>query len=141
MRWVKVKVLPDGRAPERKSEGAAGLDCYVRQSVRVMPYATVKVPLGFAIALPEDHAGLIVLRSSVGLGGLLSAPGGVGVVDPGYTGEVCAIVQARGEAVVLRAGDRIAQMLIVPIRHAVLEVVAELPPTARGEGGFGSTGR
>jgi dUTP pyrophosphatase len=137
---MKVKVIEGGRAPERKTPGSAGLDCYVRESVRIMPYHTQKIPLGFACAIPEGHVGLLVLRSGVGLRGTMVVPNGVGIIDSDYRGEVCAIVQTGENAVSVQAGERIAQMVIVPYAAVDVEVVDELGATVRGEGGFGSTG-
>lgn len=137
---MKVKLIEGGRAPERKTVGSAGLDCYARASVRIMPYHTEKVPLGFACAIPEGHLGILALRSSVGLRGTMVVPNGVGIIDSDYRGEVCAIVQTGENAVSIQAGERIAQMVIVPYAAVDVEVVDELDATARGECGFGSTG-
>lgn len=140
MMEVQFRVEEDGRMPERKTQGAAGFDCYARKSVRVMPHTTAKVPLGFGVAIPEGYCGLLFLRSSIAAGGRVTAPS-VGVVDSDYRGEVCGVVQTRDEEFVVRAGDRLVQMVIVPVLSCWVKQVAELPPTERGEGGFGSTGR
>ena len=137
---MKIKVIEGGRAPERKTAGSAGLDCYARASVRIMPYHTEQVPLGFACEIPEGHVGMLTLRSSVGLRGTLLAPHGIGIIDSDYRGEVCAIVQSGENAVSIPEGERLAQMVIVPFVAVDVEVVDELGATARGEGGFGSTG-
>jgi len=105
-----------------------------------MPYHTVKVPLGFACAIPEGHLGILALRSSVGLRGTMVVPNGVGIIDSDYRGEVCANVQTGENAVSIQAGERLVQMVIVPYAGVDVEVVDELDATARGEGGFGSTG-
>lgn len=125
--------------PERKTSGAAGLDCYARGRTRVIPYDTVKVPLGFRIALPAGHFGAIYLRSSIALEGRLVAPS-TGIVDQDYRGEVSLIVQARGEAVDIGDGERVCQLVITPCPAMTLVHATELGETARGEGGFGSTG-
>ena len=140
MNWLNVKVIEGGKAPERKSAGAAGLDCYSRGYVRAMPYSTTKVPLGFAAEIPEGHVGLLVLRSSIAAGGRLAAPGGVGVIDADYRGEISALVSTRDEAVDIGHGERIAQLVVVPVPYLVVRTVEKLTETERGEGGFGSTG-
>lgn len=139
MNWPEVVLVEGGRMPERKTSGAAGLDCYARGHTRVMPYDTVKIPLGFRIAIPAGHFGAIYLRSSIALRGALVAPS-VGVVDSDYRSEVCLIVAARGEAVDIGDGERVCQLVITPCPEMVLVQVAELDKTERGEGGFGSTG-
>lgn len=140
MIWLPTKVLEGGKAPERKTVGSAGLDCYVRGRHRCLPFTTTRIPLGIAVAIPPQHAGLLVLRSSIAADGRLSAPA-PGCVDPDYRGEVCAVVTTRDEEVYVGDGERIVQMVVVPVPECVVQVVDELPPTERGAGGFGSTGR
>lgn len=140
MNWLNVKVIEGGKLPERKSAGAAGLDCYARGHTRAMPFSTTKVPLGFAAEIPEGHVGMLVLRSSIAAGGRLAAPGGFGAIDPDYRGEICALVSTRDEAIDIADGERIAQLIVVPVPYLVVRETASLSPTERGEGGFGSTG-
>jgi len=140
MNWLNVKVIEGGKPPERKSAGAAGLDCYARGHTRAMPYSTTKVPLGFAAEIPEGHVGMLVLRSGVASGGLVAAPGGVGIIDSDFRGEISAVISTRDEAYNIPNGERIAQLVVVPVPYLVVREVASLSPTERGEGGFGSTG-
>jgi dUTP pyrophosphatase len=141
MRWIDVVTEPGGRAPERKVADAAASDCYVRGSHQILPGDVAKVPLGFRVAIPEGCAGLLLLRSGVALHGMITMPGGFGLIDPGYTGEVCAIVRSTcEEAVRLEPGERIAQLLILPAVVPTFTAVDALAETARGTGGFGSTG-
>lgn len=97
---------------------------------------------GWAVAIPVGWFGLIVPRSSVGKAGWDIESSGV--IDAGYRGEVMLPLIYRGELFnakrVLRHGDRVAQMLLLPVPRVESEEVLELPPTARGAGGFGSTG-
>lgn len=139
MNWPEVVVVDGGKMPERKTAGAAGFDCYARGHTRVLPYGTVKIPLGFRIAIPPGHHGAIYLRSSIALRGDLVAPS-VGIVDEDFRGEVCLIVQARGEGVDIGHGERVCQLVITPSPPMTLVQVSELGETARGTGGFGSTG-
>ena len=100
------------------------------------------VPTGVAVAIPEGHAGLVTPRSGLAARsgvGIVNAPG---VVDSGYRGELAVALINHGSApVAINRGDRIAQLLVVAIAAVEFAVVAELPPSPRGEGGFGSTGR
>ena len=100
------------------------------------------MPTGIAVAIPEGFAGLVLPRSGLASRLGLTLANSPGLIDSGYRGEVtCAVVNLdRERAVSIRRGDRIAQLLVVPATAMEPEWVDELSPTARGEGGFGSTG-
>ena len=100
------------------------------------------IPTGVAVAIPEGHAGLVLPRSGLAAKQGLTMANAPGLIDAGYRGEViCAAVNLdREQAVEIRAGDRIAQLVIVELPHVTPTWVDELPATARGQGGFGSTG-
>ena len=102
------------------------------------------MPTGCAVALPEGVCGLVLPRSGLAAKHGIGVVNGPGLIDPSYRGEVKVILVNHGsEAFSAEAGDRIAQLLLVPFVAAPVEVVEELPPSAddRGEGGFGSSGR
>lgn len=133
---------PGVPVPRRAHPGDAGVDLHACRNVLLEPGERAVVPTGIAVAIPEGHAGLVAPRSGlagrVGLG-VVNAPG---VVDAGYRGEVKVILINHGsEPIRLERGERIAQLLVVPVAGIEFVEVAELPPSARGEGGFGSTGR
>ena len=117
----------------------------------LLPFPDVKakrgqralLPTGFAIELPgPEYVALIFARSSLGARHGVALPNGVGVIDSDYRGEVHVALANHGdEAYVIQPGERVAQMAVVPVAHAVLQEVGELGGTARGEGGFGSTGK
>ena len=89
-----------------------------------------------------EYVALIFARSSLGARHGVALPNGVGVIDSDYRGEVHVALANHGdEAYVIQPGERVAQMAVVPVAHAVLQEVGELGGTARGEGGFGSTGK
>ena len=99
------------------------------------------VPTGIAVAIPIGHAGLVAPRSGLAARHGISVVTGPGVVDAGYRGEVQVILINHGKSrVELRRGDRIAQLVVVPIAATELVEVAELPDSDRGADGFGSTG-
>ena len=133
------KELP---TPERAHAGDAGLDLRARESVALDPGDRGMVPTGIAIAIPRGHAGLVVPRSGLAARhgiGVVNAPG---LIDAGFRGEVHVILVNHGtERVELARGDRIAQLVVLPVAMVSLELVDELPATDRGAGGFGSTGR
>ena len=140
MNWPQVRVVGGGRLPKKGLPDDAAYDCFVRGSHRITRGETVKVPLGFCVAVPRGMAGHIVLRSGRAANGSLVAPGGYGVIDPGYTGEVMAIVRCMSEFVVLEDGDRIVQLEFVTVPPTTLAVVDTLEESERGECGFGSSG-
>jgi dUTP pyrophosphatase len=140
---VLVKRLDPGLPlPTRARGGDAGVDLYAVEAVRLQPGERATVGTGVAVAIPAGFAGLVAPRSGLaqrhGLG-VVNAPG---VVDSGYRGEIRVILVNHGaEPVSLARGERIAQLLVVPVETQGLLEVEELPSSERGEGGFGSTGR
>jgi dUTP pyrophosphatase len=143
---VALKRLPEGEglpAPEYMTAHAAGADlcAAVREELTLLPGARALVPTGFSIALPQGFEAQIRPRSGLALRGgvtILNAPG---TIDADYRGPVQVLLTNLGaEPVVIRRGDRIAQMVVAPVARAAFEEVAALPETERGEGGFGSTG-
>ena len=143
VKQLLVKRLdPDAPVPERAHPGDAGLDLRSAIDVEVKPGERALVPTGIAIAIPEGHAGLVLPRSGLASRHGLTMANAPGLIDAGYRGEViCAVVNLdRDSAVMIRRGDRIAQLVLITIPDVEPAVVDELPPTSRGDGGFGSTG-
>lgn len=148
-RWTlgKVDVLikrldPGLPLPQYAHAGDAGADLVAAEDVELPPGERAVVPTGMAIALPDGYAAFIHPRSGLGarLGvTIVNAPG---TVDAGYRGEirVTLLNTDRRATVRLRRGDRIAQMVVQRVEQAVFHEVADLPGSARGTGGFGSTG-
>jgi len=118
------------------------LDLRAAVDATVKPGERVMVPTGVAVAIPDGHAGLVLPRSGLASKRGLTLANAPGLVDAGYRGEViCSVVNLdREEAVEIRAGDRIAQLVIVAIPEVAPIWAEELPESGRGEGGFGSTG-
>ena len=99
------------------------------------------VPTGVAVAVPEGHAGLVTPRSGLAARSGISVVNGPGLLDSGYRGEIKVILINLGQEMVeIARGDRIAQLVVVPVATQEFEVVDELPESSRGAGGFGSTG-
>ena len=140
---VLVRRLDPGLPlPVRARPGDAGVDLCAAGSMTLGPGERATVGTGVAVAIPEGFAGLVAPRSGLaqrhGLG-IVNAPG---VVDAGYRGEIRVILINHGsEAVSVTRGDRIAQLVVVPVLAVELLEVGELPLSERGESGFGSTGR
>jgi dUTP pyrophosphatase len=133
---------PSVSLPHPAQEGDAGLDLAANAELVVAPGERALVPTGLAVAIPEDHAGLVLPRSGLASRRGLTLANAPGLIDAGYRGEITVAVINLDprEKVEIGRGDRIAQLVVVPFAQAEPVEVAELPPSARGAGGFGSTG-
>ncbi len=143
---VAVEVLPHARdlpPPAYESEGASGLDlrAAVEGEVTIEPGKWALIPTGIKAAIPEGFEGQVRPRSGLALKHGITVLNAPGTVDSDYRGEVKVILVNLGSRpFVVKRGDRIAQLVITPVARAKIEVVEKVPPTERGEGGFGSTG-
>ena len=130
--------------PTKGSAHAAGWDLYSLEDKEVSFRASVKLRTGLHIAIPVGYEGQVRARSSLGSKGLI-LPHSIGTIDADYRGELFVLMTwiGEGDSYVVKAGERIAQLLITPIPKAAFTEVGfeELGETVRGEGGFGSTGR
>lgn len=133
---------PEAELPRPAHPGDAGLDLRSAIDLEVGPGERALVPTGLAVAIPEGHAGLVLPRSGLASKHGLTMANAPGLIDAGYRGEViCAVVNLdRKQAVRIVRGDRIAQLVIVAVPAVRPGWVEELPPSGRGEDGFGSTG-
>lgn len=130
---------PDFKLPRYASAGAAGFDMHAMEGGTVQPGEVAKIPLGFAVAVPQGHALLITARSGHGVKFGAGVPHGYGLIDSDYRGELFMVLCAEKE-MTWEKGDRIGQGVIVEVDRVRFDLVDELPSTARGAGGFGSTG-
>ena len=137
-----VRLDPDVPVPSYAHPGDAGADLVTTIDVTLEPGERRLVPTGVALALPDGHVGLVHPRSGLATRHGLSIVNAPGTVDSGYRGEiqVCLINLDRTEPIVLRRGDRIAQLVVQRVEHARFIEVETLDDTARGAGGHGSTG-
>jgi dUTP pyrophosphatase len=144
---VKYRVKPafqDLAPPAYASEGAAGADlrAAVDGSVTVAPGARAVIPTGLVLEIPHGFEGQVRARSGLALKHGLTLANGVGTIDADYRGEVGVVVVNLGAGpVTIARGDRIAQLVVAPVARAAFEPSEALAGTARGAGGFGSTGR
>jgi len=143
VRLAFKRLDPSVELPSYAREGDAGLDLRANTEVTVKPGERAPLPTGLAVAIPPGHAGLVLPRSGLASSRGLTLANAPGLIDAGYRGEIIvAVVNLdREEAVEIRRGDRIAQLVVVPFAPVEPVEVSELPGSARGEGGFGSTGR
>lgn len=141
---IRVKKLNENAIlPTYGTEYSAGADLYnIDESVEIAPHATVLLHTGIATEIPEGYVGLIFARSGLASKRGLAPANKVGVIDADYRGEIMvALHNHTDKSATVDAGERIAQLAIVPFLKAEYEVADELSDTVRGEGGFGSTGR
>ena len=143
---VKIQRLPgnsDVPLPAYQSQDAVGMDLHaaVREPVTVAPGDVAGIPCGFAMALPPGYEAQVRPRSGLAAKNAISLANTPGTIDPDYRGEVKVLLINHGKApFVVTRGMRIAQMLVLPVPRVAWQEVSELPPTARGGGGFGHTG-
>ena len=141
---VKYKKLRDlAIVPSYQSEHAAGMDLYSANEslISIDPGEIELIPLGFAMALPDNYEAQVRPRSGLGTKFGVTLPNSPGTIDADYRGEVSVPLINHGkEPFVVETNMRIAQMIIAPVVQATFEVVEELDETIRGAGGFGSTG-
>jgi len=141
MRLAVRRLRDDARLPTRAHDDDAGLDLYAVEGVTIGPGERALVATGVAIELPERHAGLVVPRSGLAVRHGISVVNAPGLIDPGYRGEIKVILLNLGqEPYHVQPGDRIAQMVVARY-EAVDWEEGELNGSARGTGGFGSSGR
>ncbi len=127
--------------PRHAQPGDAGVDLYARTGGVLAPGERTLVPTGVAVAVPEGYVGLIAPRSGLAARHGISLLNSPGILDAGYRGEIHAVLINEGsEPFDYERGDRIAQLVVVPFATQDYEIVAELPGSDRGAGGFGSTG-
>ena len=144
---VKILIKKTSReviTPKYKTKGSSGLDlsAFINKKVVIKPNSSELIPTGLQVAIPEELE--IQIRPRSGLAakesmGVLNSPG---TIDSDYRGELKIILFNHGDKdFIINNGDRIAQMVLVPILKMEFEEVDNLPDTVRGQGGFGSTGK
>lgn len=142
---VSPKIGKDIPLPFYATPGSAAMDLHacIDEAAVIPAGGRRMIPTGLAIALPSaDYVALVYARSGLGIRHGVAPANCVGVIDSDYRGEIIVGLQNSGESdFTVRPGDRIAQLMIAPVVRANLQMVEELDETARGAGGFGSTGK
>lgn len=148
--FVEFKKLYDEAiVPTRATDGSAGYDLYVsklsdetKKDCYIGRGETVMLGTGIAVAIPKGYVGLILARNGLAINSGLAPASKVTVIDSDYRGEVkVALLNHSRNVGKVSVGDRVAQMIVVPIASVVFVETDELPETERGEGGLGSTGK
>ncbi len=141
---MRIKLLNDlAKVPTRGSEYAAGYDLYAATSdiIDIAPHSTVKIGTGIACELPENTFGALFARSGLATKKGLRPANAVGVIDSDYRGEIIvALHNDTNENATIKAGERIAQLIIIPFVSVEFNTINVLNETERGNNGFGSTG-
>lgn len=142
---IALKRLPHGEdlpPPAYATEGAAGMDVVAAEDLTLAPGARHAVATGFAMAIPVGYEVQVRPRSGLALKHGITCLNTPGTIDSDYRGEVKVILANLGDAPFeVKRGERIAQLVPAPVQYATLDLVDDLDATARGSGGFGSTGR
>ena len=141
---IPIKLLDDTMSvPRYQRQGDAGFDLHSRIDFLIEPGERAVIPTGLALAIPRGFAGFVLPRSGLAAHHGIALVNSPGLIDSGYRGEVAVILinTDKREPFQISRGDRIAQMVIQRVEEAQLVCVDELNETARGTGGFGSTGK
>ena len=142
---VQLRVLPHGEGlplPAYQTAGAAGLDLVAATGLTLPPGGRASVPTGLSFAIPEGYEGQVRPRSGLAMKHGVTVLNAPGTIDSDYRGELCVLLINHGDTpFVVERGARIAQLVLAPVVQARLVRVEALDDTARGAGGFGSTGR
>lgn len=129
-------------APVRATAQSAGLDMKAAEEVTIAPFSTAIVKTGVIFEIPDNHVGLLALRSSMAAKKHFMMANGVGIIDADFRGEVGVILyNAAAHPQTIEKHQRIAQLTVVPFYHAAPVAAADVSETERGAGGYGSTGR
>ena len=141
---VRLKRLPHGEGlelPRYATQGAAGMDVLAAEDVTLAPGGRHAVATGLSVAIPPGYEIQVRPRSGLALKHGISVPNTPGTIDSDYRGELKVILINHGtEPFQIHRGDRVAQLVLAPVTLAEWDEVADLDETARGAGGFGSTG-
>jgi dUTP pyrophosphatase len=132
----------DAKLPTRAHPGDAGLDLHAAEEAVLAPGERASIGTGIAVEIPDGHAGLVLPRSGIAARNGIALVNAPGLIDSGYRGELRVLLlnTDRSEPFRIAPGDRIAQLMLVPVEGAEVVEVEELSDSARGVGGFGSSG-
>ena len=135
---VKVMLDPGAKMPTRAHEHDVGYDLFSREDIMILERGNHKFDTGVHIAIPVGYAGMIKSKSGLNVNENITSDG---VIDPDYTGSICVKLYNNGDRPVrIRKGQKISQLVIMPVITPELELTDSMEETERGNGGFGSTG-
>lgn len=135
---MKVMLDPGAKMPTRAHEHDVGYDLYSREDIMILERGNHKFDTGVHVAIPVGYAGMIKSKSGLNVNENITSDG---VIDPDYTGSICVKLYNNGDRPVrIREGQKISQLVIMPVITPELELTDSMEETERGNGGFGSTG-
>ena len=135
---IKVMLDPGAKMPTRAHEQDVGYDLYSREDIMILERGNHKFDTGVHVAIPVGYAGMIKSKSGLNVKQNITSEG---VIDPDYTGSICVKLYNNGDIPVrIRKGQKISQLVIMPVITPDLELTDSMEETERGSGGFGSTG-
>lgn len=138
LKIIRLPSIADLPIPAYQTDGAAGIDLYAAKSVRLLPQMVAKIPTGLCVRIPEGCVGFVLGRSGRSSRGDWTA---TGTIDSDFIGEIHVVMESVNDNdLIVERGDRIAQLVIVPVMRMNIVEVESLGETKRGSGGFGSTG-
>jgi dUTP pyrophosphatase len=136
-----LRLHDDAVVPERAYAGDAGLDLSTCERIELPPGERIVAPTGLAVAIPEGYGGFVQPRSGLAARSGITVVNSPGLIDSGYRGEIRVVLlnTDRERTFVAEAGDRIAQLVVLPVPELGVREVGELPASERGVRGFGSS--
>lgn len=140
---IKIKLTRNASAPEYATSGAAAVDLRAanEDTITIAPGERMLIPTGIAMSIPQGLVGIIAARSGIACKKGITLSNSIGVIDSDYRGEIgVSLFNTSNEPFSVSFGDRIAQMMFIPVAKAAFTLCDSLDETERGEGGFGSTG-
>ncbi len=136
---MKIKLDKGAYTPLRGHDTDAGLDLRAMNSQRIMPHSSAIFHTGVHVELPKGTAGLLVSKSGLNVKRMITS---TGLIDEGFSGEIIVRLYNHGEdSYLVNAGDKISQLVVIPVLYEDVEIVDEIAAGERGENGYGSTGR
>jgi len=136
---MRIKLDPGAICPTRAHATDAGLDLYARNEQKILPYSSAVFDTGVHVELPKGTAGVLISKSGLNVNQDITS---TGLVDDGYSGSIVVKLYNNGPTIQkIAAGQKISQLVVVPVRYEPVEVVSEITAGERGEKGFGSTGK
>ena len=143
MKEIKIKLTRGAQIPKYATNGSAAVDlCAIIDSpITLAPGERALIPTGIALSIPDGYVGVVAARSGLACKKGICLSNGIGVIDSDYRGEISVgLFNSSKDEFTVERGERIAQLMFVPVESAVFVSTDSLDETERGEGGFGSTG-
>ena len=143
MKEIKIKLTRGAQIPKYATNGSAAVDlcAMIDSPITLAPGERALIPTGIALSIPDGYVGVVAARSGLACKKGICLSNGIGVIDSDYRGEISVgLFNSSKDEFTVERGERIAQLMFVPVESAVFVSTDSLDETERGEGGFGSTG-